>query len=33
MNQLSISFTLGKASEANRANIAHNNRCFLAKKH
>ncbi len=31
MNQLSISFTLGKASEANRANIAHNNRCFLAK--
>ena len=31
MNQLSISFTLGKASEANRANIAHNNRRFLAK--
>ena len=31
MSQLSISFTLGKASEASRANIAHNNRCFLAK--
>lgn len=31
MKQLSISFTLGKASEANRANLTHNNRCFLAK--
>lgn len=31
MKQLSISFTLGKASEANRANLTHNNRFFLAK--
>lgn len=31
MNQLSISFTLGKASAQHGANIAHNNREFFAK--
>ena len=31
MSQLSISFTLGKASAQHGANIAHNNREFFAK--
>ena len=31
MEQLSISFTLGKPSEAHHANLLHNNRCYLAK--
>ena len=31
MSQVSISFTLGKASAANSANLMHNNRLFFAK--